>query len=185
MQALFTPDDPHLTHVANLTVALFDGTRDLHGLDDADRDLLWCAAALHDVGESLALRGHHKHGAYLLEHAELRGFSPTDTAVLCSVARFHKSRGLSTSFPPYGSLRKRDRRRAESMVALLQVADGLDRARDQAVSTVDVVHDDDHVEVRLRGRDLHVARTEVHRKTELFERVLGVQLHVVDAGTAA
>jgi exopolyphosphatase/guanosine-5'-triphosphate,3'-diphosphate pyrophosphatase len=178
MQAAFTPEDPHLAHVADLAVALFDGTRDLHGMDPADRELLWCGASLHDIGESLALRGHHKHGAYLLEHAEMRGFSPTETAMLCSMVRFHKSRGLSTSFPAYGSLRKRDRRRVESMVALLQLADGLDRARDQAVTTLTVERTDGRVTVVLAGAGLHVARAEVDRKTELFERTFGVSVDV-------
>lgn len=178
MQAAFTPHDAHLAHVADLAVALFDGTRDLHGMDPTDRELLWCGASLHDVGESLALRGHHKHGAYLLEHAEMRGFSPTETAMLCSMVRFHKSRGLSTSFPAFGSLRKRDRRRAEAMVALLQLADGLDRARDQAVTGLTVERRDGVVEVVLHGAGLHVARAEVDRKTDLFERTFGVEVCV-------
>lgn len=168
----------HLAHVAHLAVQLFDGTRTLHELGDHERELLWCGAALHDVGESLALRGHHRHGAYLVEHAELRGFSPTEAAMLCSMVRFHKSRGLSTSYPPYGSLRKGDRRTVDRLVALLQVADGLDRARDQSVRRLEVARDDGHVDVRLRGDELHVAEAEVERKTHLFERVFGVDLRV-------
>ena len=178
MQAAFTPNDTHLAHVATLAVELFDGTSDLHGLGPDDRELLWCGASLHDVGETLALRGHHKHGAYLLEHAELRGFSPTETAMLCSMVRFHRSRGLSTSFAPYASLRKRDRRRADVMVALLQLADGLDRARDQSVTGLRVVHHDGVVDVTLEGSDLDVARAEVDRKTGLFERTFDVQVRV-------
>ena len=178
MQAAFTPHDAHLAHVADLAVALFDGTRDLHGMDADDRVLLWCGASLHDVGESLALRGHHKHGAYLLEHAEMRGFSPTEMAMLCSMVRFHKSRGLSSSFAPYGSLRKRDRRRADAMVALLQLADGLDRARDQSVTGLTVERRDGTVDVVLDGAGLHVARAEVDRKTDLFERTFDVDVRV-------
>ena len=184
MQAAFTPHDGHLGHVADLAVALFDGTRELHDLDPDDRELLWCGASLHDVGETLALRRHHKHGAYLIEHAEMRGFSPTETAMLCSMVRFHTSRGLSTSFPPYASLRKRDRRRAEAMVALLQLADGLDRARDQAVRDLTVDHRDGAVEVRLAGAGLRLARAEVDRKTDLFERTFGVDVVVREDGDA-
>lgn len=180
MQAAFTPHDPHLGHVADLAVQVFDGTRDLHGMDDRDRELLWCGASLHDVGESLALRGHHRHGAYLLEHAEMRGFSPTETAILCSMVRFHTSRGLSTSFLPYGSLRKRDRRRAESMVAILQLADGLDRARDQAVTGLTVDHRDGLVDIALAGAGLHVPLAEVERKTDLFARTFDVDVRVVE-----
>ena len=170
LRRTFVPDDPHLEHVADLTVQLFDGTRELHGRDDDDRDLLWCATALHDVGETLALRRHAQHGAYLVEHAELRGFSPRDTATVCSVVRFHTSRGCSTDFAPFAALRPEDRRRAEEFVALLQLADGLDRARDQAVRSV-TVRLEEAVVVEPHGHELHVAVEEFARKTAVFERV--------------
>lgn len=190
MHRQFAPTDApaqrsrdHQTHVADLAVRLFDGTRELHGMDDADRERLWCGAALHDVGESLALRAHHRHGAYVIEHAELRGFAPDETAMLCCLARFHRSRGLSRSFAPYDALSKAARRRVERMVALLQVADGLDRARDQAVTDLTIDHHDGRVDVALHGGDLHVAEAEVERKTRLFERVFDVDVHVRAART--
>ena len=182
MQAAFTPHDAHLGHVADLALALFDGTRQLHQLGPDDRELLWCGASLHDVGETLALRGHHKHGAYLVEHAELRGFSPTETAVLCSMVRFHRSRGLSTSFAPYASLRRRDRRRTDALVALLQLADRLDRTRDQSVTGLRVDRVDGTVVLVLDGVELHVVRAEVDRAIDLFERTFGVTVHVHEAG---
>lgn len=180
LRRTFVPDDPHLEHVADLTVQLFDGTRDLHGRSSDDRNLLWCAAALHDVGETLALRRHHHHGAYLVEHAELRGYSPRDTAILCSVVRFHKSRGCSTSFPPLAALGGKDRRRTEQFVALLQLADGLDRARDQAVRTLRVEVTTDAVVVHLQGSELHTAREEFDRKTAFFERTFGLPVSLAD-----
>ncbi len=184
VHAAFTAADAPTAHVADLAVALFDGTRPLHGMDVADRELLWCGATLHDIGESLALRRHHQHGAYLLEHAEMRGFSPVETAIMCSLARFHNSRGLSTDFPPFASLRKKDRRRAEGMVALLQMADGLDRARDQSVRGLDVELDGAAVRIVLRGAGLHVARAEVDRKTPLFERTFDADVQVHEEANA-
>lgn len=176
----FSPDVAHVTHVADLAVSLFDQLPDVHGLDPADRELLWCGAALHDVGESLALRAHHRHGAYVLEHAEMRGFSPTETAMLCSMVRFHTSRGLSSSFAPYGALRRRDRRRVDALVALLQVADGLDRTRDQAVTGLHAAHRDGVVDLRLDGVGLHLTRTELDRRTALFARTFGVEVQVCE-----
>lgn len=180
LRRTFVPDDPHLEHVADLTVALFDGTQELHGRSPDDRNLLWCAAALHDVGETLALRRHHHHGAYLVQHAELRGFSPRDTAILCSVVRFHKSRGCSTSYPPFAALGAGDRRRTEQFVALLQLADGLDRARDQAVMRLGVEVETDKVVVHLHGSELHTAREEFDRKTAFFERVFTLPVSLAD-----
>ncbi len=138
MQQTFRPGDPHLDHVGHLAGRLFDATSDLHDLAAADRDLLVAGARLHGVGQSLALRKQHHHGAYLIEHMELRGFSPRETAMLCCMARFHTTRGMSAKFPAFAAMDDADRHTTRQLVALVQVADGLDRARDQAVTDVEV-----------------------------------------------
>lgn len=180
MRRTFVPDAPDLPDAVHLALQLFDGTRGLHDLDDHDRGLLHDGAALHDIGESLALRRHHHHGAYLIEHAELRGYSPRDTSLLCTMVRFQSSRGLSLDYPPYAALRKQNRRKAEELVALLQLALGLARARDPGDPNVDVHVDGPEVQVALHGGRLHVSRVELDRKTQLFERVFGLPIHIRD-----
>nr|WP_274388049.1 Ppx/GppA phosphatase family protein [Salsipaludibacter albus] len=181
MQQTFLPDDPHLDHVGGLAARLFDATTDLHDLDEADRDLLVAGARLHGVGQSLALRRQHHHGAYLIEHMELRGFSPRETAMLCCMARFHSTRGMSAKFPAFAAMDDTDREVARQLVALVQVADGLDRARDQAVDDVEVRRNRDVVGLRLRGDQLHVAVEEVQRRTAFFEQVFDVTVVVTVA----
>jgi exopolyphosphatase / guanosine-5'-triphosphate,3'-diphosphate pyrophosphatase len=180
MRETFRPDRPHAPHVAHLTGRLFDGAREVHGLDDADRSLLLHAALVHDIGASLALRKHQRHSAYLLENAELRGFSPGELAQVITLTRFHTSRGIDTSFPPFAAMHADRRDRTRRMLALLQVADGLDRARDQSVEDLTVQVRGGAVRVVLHGRGLHVARTELERRAELFERTFGVPLELVD-----
>jgi exopolyphosphatase / guanosine-5'-triphosphate,3'-diphosphate pyrophosphatase len=178
----FVPDDPHPLHVARLAGQLFEGTRELHGLDGRDGDLLRYAAELHAVGEAVALRRQHQHGAYLVEHAELRGFDPDEAAMLTSLVRFHRSRGIDKHYPPFATLPSPERERFRRLLALLQVADGLDRARDQAVTWVKVVHDDGHVELMLAGGGLHATDAELERKTRMFCRTFDVELSITDLG---
>lgn len=178
MQDTFLPGEAHLDHVAMLAMQLFDATTDLHDLDEDHRALLEAGARLHGVGQALALRKQHHHGAYLVEHFELRGFSPLETAMLCCMARFHPTRGMSRSYEPWASMDATDARHTAEMVALLQVADGLDRARDQAVTHVDVRSDREAVELVVDGRELHVAVAEVQRRTEWFEEVFDVEVTV-------
>lgn len=185
MQQTFLPDEPHLDHVGDLAGQLFDASTDLHDLGDDDRDVLVFGARLHGVGQSLALRKQHHHGAYLIEHMELRGFSPRETAMLCCMARFHKTRGMSSSFAPFAAMDDRDRATTRQLVALLQVADGLDRARDQAVTRLDVTRNRDIVGLRLDGAQLHVAVEEVQRRTTFFEEVFGVTVVVTTAPSSA
>jgi exopolyphosphatase / guanosine-5'-triphosphate,3'-diphosphate pyrophosphatase len=133
----FTPDDPHPEHVARLAAQVFDGTQTVHGLDGHDRHLLVAAAKVHSIGEALALRRQQVHGAYLVEHGELRGFDPEGLAMLTTLVRYHPSHGIGRDFPPFASLDEAARDRTRRLLALLQVADGLDRAHDQAVQRVD------------------------------------------------
>jgi exopolyphosphatase / guanosine-5'-triphosphate,3'-diphosphate pyrophosphatase len=174
----FVPDDPHPVHVAGLARQLFDCTGTLHRLGDEDRELLDHAARLHAIGEVLALRRQHIHGAYLVENSELRGFSPTDAAILSTLVRFQRSTGIDATSPAYANLDADDRSRADRLLPLLQAADGFDRAHDQAVTGVAVVIGDGQIEFRLAGGELHTTRSELDRKMSLFERTFGVEVRV-------
>lgn len=179
LRRLFTPDDPHNAHTARLAMQLFDLTQSLHGLSDDDRELLHHAATVHDVGEALALRRHHRHGAYLLEHAELRGFAPADIAMVVAMVRYHNASGLKDGHPAVVGMTQERRRRTAILLALLQSADVLDRTRDQSVTGLALDDlDEDRIVLRIHGSGLRVARAELARKTALLEDVLDRRLEV-------
>jgi exopolyphosphatase / guanosine-5'-triphosphate,3'-diphosphate pyrophosphatase len=182
LRRMFVPDDPHPLHVAHLAVQLFDGTVALHGLGPTDRELLGHAARIHAIGEAIALRRQHFHGTYLVDNAELRGFSPADSAMLTTLVRFHRSRGINRSFDAFAALTDDDRERVTRLLALLQVADGLDRAHDQAVHDLEVELSDDRVVLTLEGHGLHVTADELERKTRLFARTFEREVAVMDHG---
>jgi len=185
VQATFLPaDDAHPDHVAELAGLLFDELVDVHELGDDDRELLQHAAHLHTIGEALALRRSHRHGAYLLENAELRGFAPHDIAVLATLVRFHGARGIDRRFAPAASLDAGRRRRVERLLPLLQLADVLDRARDQAVHDVHADDDGEVVTVAVAG-DPHLDAADLERRAAWFQRVFDRRLRLVDADTAA
>ncbi len=56
------------------------------GNEDALRFLSW-AARLHEIGISIAHSGLHKHGAYILENADMPGFSRRDQTRLAALVR--------------------------------------------------------------------------------------------------
>lgn len=133
LRASFGGDDPHPPHVAQLAMRLFDMMPTIHGLDADARRLLEHAALLHGIGASLALRRQQEHGAYLVEHAELRGFTPRELAIIVTLVRFHPSRGISRRYVPYASLDASDRSLTTTLLGLLQLADALDTGHDQSI----------------------------------------------------
>jgi exopolyphosphatase / guanosine-5'-triphosphate,3'-diphosphate pyrophosphatase len=178
-------NEAHATKVSRLAGELFDGTTALHGLGAADRELLELGALMHDIGEHVAMEGHERHTAYLVENGRLRGFSPTETAVLACLGRFHKRGSPKASFEPFGRLASADRDRVSKLVALLQVADALDRSHGGPVHDIEVYTSPGLVEVVAHAdEDIDLELWGLRRKRELFERVFGCRLEVVDAQLA-
>ncbi|MGH9152738.1 MAG: HD domain-containing protein [Acidimicrobiales bacterium] len=176
--------EDHSRQVARLALRLFDGTAVLHGLSDHHRELLEHAALLHDIGEHVSGEGHHKHTAYLIQHGRLRGFSPQEVLVLATLGRYHRQGEPKASFEPYAAIDADQRPAVRFLTALLQVADGLDRAHAGAVEDVDVAIGDDRVELRVRARtDADLELWGARRKRALFEQVTGrrLELEVAEA----
>ena len=66
-------DGAHAARVAALAAGLY--RRALPGANAASVQLLQWAATLHEIGMSVSHIGFHKHGAYILQHADMPGFS--------------------------------------------------------------------------------------------------------------
>lgn len=60
----------------------------------AARLVAW-AARLHEIGLVITHNGYHKHGAYILSHCDLRGFSQSEQALLAALVRLHRGRFAS------------------------------------------------------------------------------------------
>lgn len=169
------PED-HARHVARLALELFDQTTELHGLGADDREMLEFGAYLHDIGEHVASQGHHKHGAYLVRHGQLRGFTPEDVQLLAAMARWHRRGDPKAT----DELPLVDEGRLRPLVALLRLADGLDRGRAGAVEHVDVHVGPSLVVVKLATRDdAELELWGARRKRELFEKLFARDLELV------
>jgi exopolyphosphatase/guanosine-5'-triphosphate,3'-diphosphate pyrophosphatase len=170
--------EAHARQVARLSLQLFDGTAELHGLGDRDRELLEFAALLHDIGEHVASSGHHKHGAYLVRNGQLRGFAPDEVELLAAVVRWHR-RGEPRVSDEFPLLDVPAVERVRALAAILRVADGLDRSRNQNVYGLDAMVTPSLVLLRVRALD--DAELEIwgaRRKRALLEKVLDRELEL-------
>ena len=83
-------DERHTAHVTRLALRLFDETQSLHQLGPEDREMLEFASMVHDIGQHVSRKGHHRHAAYLVENAQLRGFEPSEIDFLATLVRHHR-----------------------------------------------------------------------------------------------
>lgn len=175
--------EQHARQVARLAVDLFDGTAELHGLGGHERELLELGALLHDIGEHVSVEGHDKHSAYLIQHGRLRGFAPDEVAALASLGRFHRRGNPKLSFEPFGSLAPARRERVVKLIALLRIADGLDRNHAGNVEAIGVKVEANRVRLLIHAsRDIDLELWGLRRKRELFERVFELPLDVEVVG---
>ena len=72
---------------------LFDRVAADWQLDEDDRRLLAWSARVHEIGLAVAHSQYHQHGAYLLQHSDIAGFSRTEQQFLAALVR-NQRRGL-------------------------------------------------------------------------------------------
>jgi exopolyphosphatase/guanosine-5'-triphosphate,3'-diphosphate pyrophosphatase len=175
-------DFTHVEHVARLALELWDalGRAGLHDCDSLERDLLWSAAILHDIGTAVDYDDHHKHSRYLILSAGLPGFSPRETGLIGQLARYHRKG--SPGLGEFSALaRDGDEALVERCAVVLRLAEQLERPRDQTVEGLSVEVSDGDVALRLRHtEDVTVARWAAERQRDVFKKAIGRELVIVD-----
>ena len=84
-------DQGQAARVERKALHAFDQVADAWDLKDGNwRDLLGWAAKIHEIGLDIAHYHYHKHGAYLIEHSDLSGFSREDQQMMALLVRGHR-----------------------------------------------------------------------------------------------
>jgi exopolyphosphatase / guanosine-5'-triphosphate,3'-diphosphate pyrophosphatase len=178
-------DEAHGTHVARLSLDLFDQLRSLHRLGDGDRRVLRAAAVLHDLGVYVAHKKHHRHSQYLIANSELPGFTPREIKIVAAVARYHRKGEPAEHHPEYVALSEEDRERVCKLSALLRIAAALDREHRQRVSGVRLTLRGAAVGLEIHGSgDQLLERWALQRSRAYFEKVYGLELIVLGGAGA-
>ncbi|MCI1710181.1 MAG: exopolyphosphatase [Chiayiivirga sp.] len=121
-------DLEHAARVEATALALFDQVAESWGLDGDEERMLGWAARIHEIGLVIAHSQHHVHGAYLLEHSDIAGFSRQEQQLLAALVRCQR-RSISAS--TIGSLPERLAQPALRLVVLLRLAALLHRSHDR------------------------------------------------------
>ncbi len=181
LAARYHMDAAHTRHVAALALGMFDqlARLGLHAGDPLERELLWAACVLHDIGMSVDYDDHHKHSRYLILNGGLPGFSPTEVAIVAQSARYHR-KGLPEPGPLGPLFADGDRERLDRCAVLLRLAEDLERSRDQLVRDAILSAPGGDVELRLLADgETAVPRWAAGRESELFSRAFHRGLAVV------
>jgi len=181
------PGAEHQGWVRRHALDLFDETRNLHGLSDRDRELLAHAATLHDIGVRISPDKSHRHGAYLVEHGGLRGFSPQEVATMASMIRFHRGAGWpKPSYVPFAGLDAQERAACQVLTGILRIAHGLGRADESDVVEIRAKIRRGEVLIMVSGSsNPQGAVAEAEERSGVLERALDrrIRFEIVPEGT--
>ncbi len=163
MMDKYRTDGPHVRHVAGLADGLFLKLKSLHGLEESHRVGLKLAAYLHDIGHYVGEKHHHRHSCYLILTDELlQGWEPELRSTVAYAALNHrKKRRLEWEGAGEG-----DRKAADSITAILRIADVLDRSHEQKTKLKDVRHipEERLVVIELEGMELAASAKKLNKK---------------------
>ncbi|WP_240126402.1 exopolyphosphatase [Thermomonas alba] len=174
-------DAAQAQRVQSTTLQLFDQVEAAWALGHEERAMLAYAARLHELGLAIAHSGYHVHGAYILEHSDIAGFSQQDQRFLAALVRCHRRSVPKSAFE---GLPDRLRHSARRCAALLRLAVLLHRARkDELPPGLRLHAEGEALTLSMERRWLHsrpLLRADLEAEPEDMLG-LGIQLRVVAA----
>jgi exopolyphosphatase/guanosine-5'-triphosphate,3'-diphosphate pyrophosphatase len=173
----FGHNGEHDLHVWALSRSMFDGLAGagLHDYGREERELLWAACLLHDIGVAVNYDDHHRHSHYLALNAGLPGFTPRELILIGLIARYHRKGAPDPS--ELGDLAEPgDGHRLELLCGVIRLAEQLERSRDRAISDVRVSANGSVVSLAADthpSRDATVPIWAARRNADLLADALG------------
>lgn len=181
-------DRRHVEQVRRLALQLFEQLGEKLGCAREERALLEYAALLHDVGQLVSYRGHHKHSAQLILNADRLGFNAHDRVLVALISRYHRKAGPSKKHEAFAALSAEDQGVVRRVSALLRVADGLDRGHTGTVETIRTRLMADKLIItvapRLARSDVGLEVWAADRKADVLAKVLKREVVVRAAGSS-
>lgn len=180
MARLYGYDETHTAHVAKLALSLFDQLLPVHQYGPVEREYLWAAAQLHDIGTVIDYYDHHKHSAYIILGAGLPGYSHREIIIIAQLCLYHRKSKPDPS--AYASILKRDDGvLINRLASLLRLAEYLDRSRVRKVTDLRLTIFDDQALLQVMTHSSGDARVEVweaQQNAGLFEQAFGCVLEI-------
>jgi exopolyphosphatase / guanosine-5'-triphosphate,3'-diphosphate pyrophosphatase len=156
---------------------MFDGlaAAGVQDLGAPERELLWAACMLHDIGTAIDYDDHHRHSHYLILNAGLPGFSPREVVIIGLIARYHRKGDPDAS--QLGDLADDgDGERLRVLCGLIRLAEQLERSRDRSVKAVNVAVTDGRIALAAETdprADASVGIWAARRNADLLADALG------------
>ncbi len=177
----YNQDLNHVRAVANMAKVIFDNLAPAMGLKEEDALLLLLAAYLHDIGQFIHNRAHHKHSEYVINSLNLFRMTDQEIKVCACIARYHRKAFPSSNHMYFNSLPTDKKIVVQKLASILRMADSLDRSHKQKVNDLDIEisgEGDIAITVDASGNFV-LEKAEFAQKKTLFEEITGSKANLI------
>lgn len=175
-------DREHCKYITRFALKIFDDLKELHQLEDENKEYLEAASILHDIGYHIAHTNHHHHSYYIIRNSELLGFNENEISIIAHTSRYHRKSHPKKSHDDFSELPERTQSIIKKLSAILRVADSLDRTHKKIVQSVECRVKRGVVELNLgikKNGNPEIELWSLDRRKFLFEEVFGRSLSVI------
>jgi exopolyphosphatase/guanosine-5'-triphosphate,3'-diphosphate pyrophosphatase len=152
IQQRFQISQNHARRISSTAHRLFSHCCEAWEFSLDHAELLHWACSLHEIGLAISHNSYHKHSAYLLDHADLAGFSYQEQAWMSVLVRCHRkkiSKKLLAQVP------EEDQSTILRLAVLLRLATLLHRSRRDKIAEIAVFSvDEDQITLQFRQGEL-------------------------------
>jgi len=140
-------DKKHSEKTVHICGKIFDAVKTESGLNETDREYLYTASMLHDIGHSIAHSQHHRHTYYLIRNSEMMGFNENEIEIIANISRYHRKSHPKIKHEAYAKLNDKDKDKVNKLAGILRVADGLDRGHNSVIKDVSI---------KIKGNEFYI-----------------------------
>ena len=172
-----------LLHVQNVKLyasLIFLQLAKVHQLTSKDLLILESAAILHDIGKYVNLRDHHKNSYDLINNSSIFGLSEDDKKKIAILSYFHSKKEPSIDHRFFATYNDSEKIKIIKLIAILKVADSLDRSHKQQVKDIIIKIDNSNMILELAIADEPlIEKRAFEKKSELFSEVFGLNVKLI------
>lgn len=161
----------------SLTMAIFDGTKKMHGLGKRERLYLQIAAILHDCGKYISMVNLGECSYQIIMATEIIGLSHKEREMIANIVRFnHDDFKYFDVLSKESAIDRQEYLTIAKLTAILRIANGLDRSHKQKFKDVKVNLKDNELVLTVDTKeDISLEKGLFADRAEFFKEVFNVQ----------
>lgn len=165
----------HVDQVSDFALKIFDSVKKIHGMGKIERLQLQIAAILHECGNYINMHDGARNSYYIVANTEIVGLSHKERMEIANIVKYN-----IIYLPDYQSISSElvgsDYLTIAKLVAILRIANGLDKSHLQKIEKLDVAIKGDQLIISASTlEDIPLEAGLFKSRADFFETVYGIR----------